>query len=428
MAKHEKSSKDKSAAAAVNATKHDRKRKHSVKDSDEVTPKKQRVEEVDASSVDGQKTASGNLEEKKSKQSKKSSGKNEKGDVKKEKKSSKSKRSKRDRSEEVDDGDEDTDTNPSEPNKLSSASAHLSNNAAKDLETLDISPAEQKEAEEQLKQPQERLAEKRRKRAERTKTRQPTATVSKPATTSSEEHPVLSYLTTYHMSRPTWKYQKNQETQVLKHALNIERIPPAYNTSLRVYLDGIKSEAAKRRVAEAAQKAIESSKEELSDQPWAEEFEKGVEKFKSKLTETKGMSATEYKAGWDSVSVDLNRLQTKKFDARKRAELVLFCVAGALPKPVEPKAPAKKRKNRTAVVDISSSSSSSDSSSDSSSSSSEEEEEEHKPRPILKQAGTKKHLSSSSSSSSSTSSSSSSSTSSSSSSDTSDGDENDEDD
>ncbi|KAI5281921.1 hypothetical protein KEM54_003040, partial [Ascosphaera aggregata] len=410
MAKHDRVSKDDSAVKAK-SEKRDRKRKHSERDTVEVTSKKQKVnEETVDPGVNSHSTK------------KLRGAKQERDDNVRKGNSSRQinniKKKKKDKSEEVDEGDEDSDISAKVTSKKSSKKTVSFNDATKSPEVIKLSAQEQKEVEEQLKTPHDRSLEKRKKRSERSKNRQPATSL--PATTSalpeSSEHPILSYLTAYHKSRSTWKYQKIQEGRVLKHALNTERVTPTYNTSLRIYLEGLKSVAAKRRVGEAAEAAIEASDKKLKDQSWSEKFGKGIERFRSALEQTRNDFATDYESGWDSVPVDLDESQMKMFESRKRAELVRFCVRDAITEPVKAKPIAKKRKNRTAVVDFSSSSSSS-SSSDNSDSDSENEKQT---KLIPKKTAAKSESSSSSSNSDSDSESTTSSDSSSSSSDSSD--------
>lgn len=223
------------------------------------------------------------------------------------------------------------------------------------------------------------------------------------------EAPILSYLSHYHKNRAAWKFQKNRETQLFKSIFSLEQVPTQYNAALLAYLQGLKSEGARRRLYQAAEEVVkgdleprQSGEGENGDATATNELNEGgnengtntevygktVEAFRTWLLESKEDFDISHAAG------GLDDDARARFEKRHRAELVLFAVQGRLfslekPKPVpeskhgkgeqgrkKVSASKKKRKNRTAVVDISSSSeseseseSSSDSDSDATSSS-----------------------------------------------------------
>ncbi|OJD17743.1 hypothetical protein AJ78_02209 [Emergomyces pasteurianus Ep9510] len=248
-------------------------------------------------------------------------------------------------------------------------------------------------------------------KAEKKKLKQEQRAKNRPAPTSPSNpkptpaHPVLQYLTLYYKSRAQWKFQKNRETHLLKHALSVDRIPSTYNAALAAYLAGIKGEAAKRRVAEAAVEAIkaddadiDSEKNGGDDVSEKDGYRNATISFRRKLRE-QGADPD----GWGGEVVgdgatDLNDDWLKKLEKRKRAELILHCVGGSVPTTEaahsQPKPLAKTRKNRTAVVEDTSSSSSSDSDSDSDNdSSSESDSDNANSRSTIKQVnGTKDEL------------------------------------
>ena len=75
--------------------------------------------------------------------------------------------------------------------------------------------------------------------------------------TSNELHPALTYLTLHSTSRPTWKFSKARESYLLKHLLDITRIPPPYNNALKSYLEGLQSQSARQRLVNRAIKIRE---------------------------------------------------------------------------------------------------------------------------------------------------------------------------
>lgn len=212
---------------------------------------------------------------------------------------------------------------------------------------------------------------KQRKREKKKQRKDGTASADAPI----HETPILSYLSHYHRARATWKFQKNRETNLFKHLYSLEHVPSKYNTSLLAYMQGLKGDAAKERMSNAAREVIkadmdldkpkEDEEAETQEPTASPEYLEAINAFRECLP----------KGDEDLDNVNFGeKLEggvQKRLPKRQRAELVFFAVAGKLfsaedlkkPKPKR-KAPEpevnKKRKNRTMVVDISSSSEDSD--------------------------------------------------------------------
>jgi hypothetical protein len=189
------------------------------------------------------------------------------------------------------------------------------------------------------------------------------------------ETPILSYLSHYHRARATWKFQKNKETNLFKHLYSLEHVPSKYNTSLLAYMQGLKGDAAKVRMSNAARDVIKADMD--LDKPKDDEEAENQEPATSPeyLEAINAFRECLPKGDEDLDNVDFGeKLEgdiQKRLPKRQRAELVFFAVAGKLfsaedlkkpkskPKATEPPV-NKKRKNRTMVVDISSSEDSDD--------------------------------------------------------------------
>ncbi|RMZ86792.1 hypothetical protein DV736_g5981, partial [Chaetothyriales sp. CBS 134916] len=62
------------------------------------------------------------------------------------------------------------------------------------------------------------------------------------------------YLHQYYNEHSSWKFQKNREVWILKHALSTEDIPTKdYGLALAQYVYGLKSEGARKRLTEEAE-------------------------------------------------------------------------------------------------------------------------------------------------------------------------------
>ena len=73
--------------------------------------------------------------------------------------------------------------------------------------------------------------------------------------------PTLQYLQSYHESRPTWKFNKSKQNQILKHAFNTFKIPSDYDEALKAYISGLESSAANKRLRDEAMDIRNEDKE-----------------------------------------------------------------------------------------------------------------------------------------------------------------------
>ena len=228
------------------------------------------------------------------------------------------------------------------------------------------------------------------------KTKQCTTSTSPANASHSHETPILSYLTRYHEDRSAWKFRKNRETSLFKHMFSLERVPSRYNSALLAYLTGLKGEAARQRIRQAAEQAIKADNKAADDavlmtSEQRAKYANAIKEFRSRLSQRKNEDLDV------GIPVDDKDSKTQKMlEARRRGELILWVMnsranstmplpGGVLRKAstqIKPTAPAKKkRKNRTAHVELSSSSSSSssDDSDDSGTDSDDEEEDREDP-------------------------------------------------
>nr|KAK5446072.1 hypothetical protein LTR18_003991 [Exophiala xenobiotica] len=185
-------------------------------------------------------------------------------------------------------------------------------------------------------------------------------------------NPALEYLSQYHTARSTWKFNKNREIWILKHALSEADIPKSYDVALARYVHGLKGAGARDRLKTACVDMLkkQSSKEDTSNQ--LNDGHEGLQdgrfqaRFENELQE--GAKADQ----------DNGEFQTW-LQHQPRSKLLLWSLGhdGSLPTEAKEntmtaqtngidssKLRQKKKKNRTAVVEYESSSSSSSSESD----------------------------------------------------------------
>jgi WKF domain len=191
----------------------------------------------------------------------------------------------------------------------------------------------------------------------------------------------LDYLQQYQNSRSTWKFNKNREVWLLKHLLSVQDVPSTYESALVDYLAGIKSENAKARLMDECHDCIVAEVESESDKSDRALMSKSLKMDTAQRRLQYCKEARErFKIALDSFANDATSQEAKEAQTRyervNRATKLLESIlssetatgtdpepepsAGSSDSPHAPigpvrKAVPKKRKNRTAVVEISSS-------------------------------------------------------------------------
>ncbi|KAH0166613.1 hypothetical protein KCU67_g4221, partial [Aureobasidium melanogenum] len=194
----------------------------------------------------------------------------------------------------------------------------------------------------------------------------------------------VHYLEQYHNDRPSWKFNKSKQNDLLKNIWNIYRVPPSCNEALVEYLDGLQGAAARQRLRQAAQSAnidivsfIRSEIPEVKDEPM-ETPEARKAAYDTALERQKEILR---KNGIDPEPEKTKIIQEQK-DYDERVQVVWNTMNKGGPQPLTRAAPAVKeepkvetarsvRKKRKSRTDVSSSESSDSSSSDSDSDSSD---------------------------------------------------------
>jgi WKF domain len=212
-------------------------------------------------------------------------------------------------------------------------------------------------------------------------------------------HAALEYLTQFCESRKTWKFRKNREVWILKHLFSIDQIPAEYDISLCNYLQGIKSASTRSRIRQEAEEIIRQDRKEQLDYTVSLDINSGggkVDKVPADMENQEQRrayyedSVRRYKRRLEqhvdeAAEEELNWVSPERLAKRRRAEITLWAIDvtssstetresseatsvrssscnGSSTQGAEMKTrnPSKKRKNRTAIIDLSSSSSSSE--------------------------------------------------------------------
>lgn len=180
-----------------------------------------------------------------------------------------------------------------------------------------------------------------------------------PTSTPLHIHPAIAYLVQYHQHREQWKFNKAKQSYLLKHILDLDRIPREYDKALVIYISNLQSQAARARVKEAMTNASrewrfpisiqrlmdaardadywsEMTPEDLENDPrwqkhrrqeaaWRHEiYEGALEKFLDALRD-KGIDALNEGYSTDLYSTDAKL--ARKLDRAKRAEAILWALS-----------------------------------------------------------------------------------------------------
>lgn len=158
------------------------------------------------------------------------------------------------------------------------------------------------------------------------------------------EHPALQYLTEFHTRRESWKFNKNKQNYILKHLLDLELIPVAYESALFEYIKSLQGKFARERIQEFVDKVRAEDKKAF--QPTEEAMEESEEDRRLFMEETERrkknydnalehyLSAVHEKNAELIAAVERKYKLTSEDDAkklrrRKRAEVLLWGMKSA---------------------------------------------------------------------------------------------------
>lgn len=183
-----------------------------------------------------------------------------------------------------------------------------------------------------------------------------------PLPSSGKNEATLEYLALFYKSNSKWKFNKNREVWILKHALSTSDIPPSYNLMLAQYIYGLKSPNTRSRLR---QECAGAGAGPTAPVPCREEAGSALASFPETILKEDSNLSTEMQA---VARPELILWALDPSGATKNVEMATKADPVADGKNPQENKVQKKRKNRTAVIEYSSSSSSeteSDSSSES---------------------------------------------------------------
>lgn len=150
----------------------------------------------------------------------------------------------------------------------------------------------------------------------------------------SHTSPSLEYLTLYHTSRTTWKFNKAKQTHLLKHLFSPSTLSPSHDAALASYLSGLQSASARTRIREAASTAIAADDAALSSEPSNDKEDARMED-PALRREYYQHALNRYKAQLKGLEIeredreqDLDPAWRLRLLKRKRAEMVLWATGG----------------------------------------------------------------------------------------------------
>ena len=91
--------------------------------------------------------------------------------------------------------------------------------------------------------------------------------VKQPKNAQKEQTSSLDYLTQFHSSRSSWKFNKAKQTHLMRDLFDLDKVPWSYSDALDCYLSGLKGEGLRARLYSEAQSIIALDERTLSDAP-----------------------------------------------------------------------------------------------------------------------------------------------------------------
>lgn len=183
----------------------------------------------------------------------------------------------------------------------------------------------------------------------------------------------LDYLNQHFHDRGTWKFNKNRETWILKHALSTDVIPSDHNAQLAGYIHGLKSTGARSRLVKDCQEALSKVEPKVDDGNFRLRFTKDLENDSLHQSQQEDPSYSSWIQNETRPALILLSLGQSLTDAPRQINGMKQDAAQANGLPIQR---VKKSKARTSRIEIESESDSSSSDSDDSSDSSDDEAED----------------------------------------------------
>ncbi len=112
--------------------------------------------------------------------------------------------------------------------------------------------------------------------AKRNKSSHPQPSTANDKTKDSHLHPALVYLLQHYHSPQDWKFNKARQLYLLRHVLDLERIPPKYTKPLCLYLGGLRGQGVRDRLKAKMEQVTnkDPSEEKTAPQEPEPEWEK----------------------------------------------------------------------------------------------------------------------------------------------------------
>ena len=209
------------------------------------------------------------------------------------------------------------------------------------------------------------------------------------STTTTASRPFLKYLHQYHDSRDSWKFNKNHQNQLLKHAFEVAIVPSDHSILLYEYVRGLQG-GVRTRLRDTAlaikigdlEASTAGFPASMADKDQKQhEYDMAMKEYIATMMAAHNCSDIGYEEGILAGLSD-SAMQTRAARRMRSERILAELAAGGMPldEPGEveeakdgghftkeeavPQKLARKRKQRTVVAEDSSSSDSSDSSSD----------------------------------------------------------------
>ncbi|RMY73651.1 hypothetical protein D0863_03733 [Hortaea werneckii] len=163
--------------------------------------------------------------------------------------------------------------------------------------------------------------------------------VKKPKHQGTAEY--VEYILQFHNDKANWKFNKNKQTELLKHLFNPWRIPAQYDDALVAYIEGLQGARAQQRVIEDAEAVLKALLEKQESEVNVESMDSRTSRkaayeaaVKREIEKVKQVGRSEYD---EHQLLELKR----EVEKAKRADAVLAALLSKeLEQPAAPPAPS----------------------------------------------------------------------------------------
>lgn len=135
----------------------------------------------------------------------------------------------------------------------------------------------------------------------------------------------VTYLELFHNDRPSWKFNKKKQNDLLKNLFDIDKLPAEHNEALLQYIRGLSGSSACQRVVDSAEAVLKEIFEKYGDKDEAHDMEADEARRAAYRDALRRQLEVSARAGWPQSEYDDEQLEELRRERERgeRAEAVL---------------------------------------------------------------------------------------------------------